>query len=278
MEQDGDLSSLEEDISAFYAVRDIKRLHQPSKEEFLREAVSAHQPCIITGLIDDWTALEKWKANDGFLADAPAKVPVNLTLNGRADSVIGAKEDGREYFVTPAETVMSTKMFLDMLDNPIDGDPIPYLSSQDDNIRKKMPTLLESIPNGLPLAECFKTADGEGGGLEAINLWLGDERSVSSTHKDFFENFYCVVRGEKEFTLLPPTDVMHLKTESFPKASFKYDEQVPTLRPSRDNLIFVPKPSSLLIHVFSSHPAFKEELECMIRLQLETRPYPATKK
>ena len=28
----------------------------------------------------------------------------------------------------------------------------------------------------------------------------------SSVHKDNYENIYCVVRGEKVFTLIPPTD------------------------------------------------------------------------
>ncbi len=30
-----------------------------------------------------------------------------------------------------------------------------------------------------------------------INLWIGDERAVSSAHKDNYENMYCVVVGEK---------------------------------------------------------------------------------
>jgi hypothetical protein len=31
--------------------------------------------------------------------------------------------------------------------------------------------------------------------LEAINLWIGDERSVSSIHKDHYENIYAVISG-----------------------------------------------------------------------------------
>lgn len=30
-----------------------------------------------------------------------------------------------------------------------------------------------------------------------MNLWIGDERSVSSLHKDHYENLYCVVTGHK---------------------------------------------------------------------------------
>lgn len=44
-----------------------------------------------------------------------------------------------------------------------------------------------------------------GNAPEAVNLWIGDSRSVSSCHKDHYENLYVVVRGEKVFTLLPPS-------------------------------------------------------------------------
>lgn len=39
---------------------------------------------------------------------------------------------------------------------------------------------------------------------DAQNLWMGYNDSVSSMHKDPYENIYCVVQGEKHFTLMPP--------------------------------------------------------------------------
>ena len=30
---------------------------------------------------------------------------------------------------------------------------------------------------------------------DAINFWMGDGRAVTSTHKDPYENIYCVVKG-----------------------------------------------------------------------------------
>ncbi|KAG5524489.1 hypothetical protein RHGRI_031226 [Rhododendron griersonianum] len=41
---------------------------------------------------------------------------------------------------------------------------------------------------------------------EAMNLWIGNELSVTSFHRDHYENLYAVVTGEKHFLLLPPTD------------------------------------------------------------------------
>ena len=36
-----------------------------------------------------------------------------------------------------------------------------------------------------------------GGPPEATNLWIGDERSVTSFHKDHYENMYAVLCGTK---------------------------------------------------------------------------------
>lgn len=46
---------------------------------------------------------------------------------------------------------------------------------------------------------------------EAQNFWLGFDNSVSSLHKDPYENFYTTIVGEKHFTLLPPLSILHLQ-------------------------------------------------------------------
>ena len=47
-------------------------------------------------------------------------------------------------------------------------------------------------------------------GPDAVNLWMGDERAVSSMHKDHYENLFYVCSGEKVFTLCPPADAPFL--------------------------------------------------------------------
>lgn len=41
---------------------------------------------------------------------------------------------------------------------------------------------------------------------EAVNVWIGNGASVTSIHSDPYENIYTVIRGEKHFTLFPPTE------------------------------------------------------------------------
>eukprot|EP00605_Chrysophyceae_sp_TOSAG23-4_P000267 GSChrysophyteH1.ASY1.ANO1.309.1 assembled CDS len=233
------LEGLSEDTGAFYSK--IKRMKRPSALEFMRECVSAHQPCIIEGLLEgEWDCLRKWSTTEGFLSRAPPTVDVNITPSGRADSV--NESSGR--FVTPLEMTLSTETFMDMLERPSEEDAIPYLSSQNDNLRQKMPQLLEDCGLSIDIAdECFA------GSPEAINLWVGDGRSVSSLHKDFYENMYCVVRGTKTFILLPPTDIAFLPSRTLPTSTYIYDSQGEpaahtSVRPQKRQLHEVPAADS----------------------------------
>lgn len=206
------LEGLSEDTKNFYSSTYIKRLKNPTALEFMRECVSSHQPCIIEGLLSDWKCIDKWETSQGFLDSAPGNVDVNFTPDGRADSI---NQDG--LFMTPIEMNVKTSLFMAMLENPYENDAVPYLSAQNDNLRDRMPELLKDCSTSLSLAdECFGISP------EAVNLWVGDERSVSSTHKDFFENMYCVVRGCKTFTLFPPTDVAFLPTGLFSSRTYSY--------------------------------------------------------
>lgn len=38
---------------------------------------------------------------------------------------------------------------------------------------------------------------------DAINLWVGNARSVTALHRDNYENVYVQIRGRKHFVLLP---------------------------------------------------------------------------
>jgi hypothetical protein len=58
---------------------------------------------------------------------------------------------------------------------------------------------------------------------DATNIWIGDDRAISSTHKDPYENIYCVVSGSKQFTLLPPTDTCFLYRRMYKSAKYNQD-------------------------------------------------------
>ena len=208
-------------------------MNNPSPLEFLREGVLFYEPIVISNLINDWTAIDRW--NFKYLKEkCQGEYSINVTPHGYADCVLEeqqqeeqkeekeVKERGEKinhsYFFYPSEVKMSMELFLEMISNPQRNDAVPYLSQQNNNLVNYFPELLEDIEPSLPLA-----IDAFGGTLpEALNLWIGDERSVSSLHKDHFENMYAVISGEKIFTLFPPTDIAFLGEAIYPTKRYHY--------------------------------------------------------
>ncbi len=127
-------------------------------------------------------------------------ITVAVTGTGRADSVV----DG--VFVKPYERRMRFGVFLEGVGTAAagghGGSEVLYASRQNSSLTEEFPALVGLLPDPSPwLKEVFGAND-----VDAVNLWLGDRRSVTSAHRDNYENFYLVLRGQKTFTLFPPTD------------------------------------------------------------------------
>ena len=99
------------------------------------------------------------------------------------------------------------------------GPPVVYYSRQNDCLRTEMTKLFSTgiIPKTFSFAEeAFGT-----GPPDAINLWIGNEKSVSSIHKDHYENLFYVCSGQKEFILNPPADILFLQEKEFQNGTFR---------------------------------------------------------
>ena len=98
--------------------------------------------------------------------------------------------------------------------------PVLYYSMQNNCLRTELKPLfsLNLFPHSFPFAEeAFDT-----GPPDAINLWIGNERSVSAMHKDHYENLFYVLSGEKVFTICPPADIPFLYEGDFDSGTFKF--------------------------------------------------------
>ncbi|KAL3791646.1 hypothetical protein ACHAW5_007433 [Stephanodiscus triporus] len=97
--------------------------------------------------------------------------------------------------------------------NGIGHPPVVYYSKQNDCLRTEVAKLFSAqiFPDTFSFAEeAFGT-----GPPDAINLWIGNERAVSSMHKDHYENLFYVCSGQKEFVLCPPADALFLHEDIF---------------------------------------------------------------
>jgi len=211
------LARLAKNTREFWLPRTVprRRATDMSALEFVRDYIATSQPLVLTGLTErEWPCLRLWRDDEYLLKVAgDVEVSVNITPNGRADSV-----DQYGFFVKPCEERMPFREFWETMtqtDNSHSSDVL-YLSRQNDSLRAEFPQLMKDVPPVVPLAlEAF------GCEPEAVNLWIGDDRSVSSCHMDHYDNMYIVVRGEKVFTLLPPAAVPFLHERRCPPATFE---------------------------------------------------------
>ncbi|KAH9117179.1 hypothetical protein LEN26_012763 [Aphanomyces euteiches] len=224
------LAQLSEDSKDFWTPRTIARISRPSPLEFYRDYVSKNIPVVITDAFDHWPALHKW--TDDYLVETLGDhhVTVDVTPFGYGDAVVDL--DDKSVFVMPEERNMTFRDFVQILhDSQFDG--VPYLSHQNDSLREQFPALMQDVDPIVDFA-----AEAFGNGPEAVNLWIGDERAVSTMHKDHYENMYCVVRGRKHFTLLPPSDVAFLYETEYPTGRYVHKNTTTPRdfnRPCRDH-------------------------------------------
>jgi len=128
----------------------------------------------------------------------------------------------------------------------IESSEIHYLQSQNGNVysnrffqngpledSSEFASLRPDIP-----PEVSWCSEAFGRSPDAVNLWIGDSRSVTSIHSDPYENIYTVIRGAKHFTLLPPTESWCLQERMYPHAIY-------TRSSSEKGLVLTPSPSSV---------------------------------
>ncbi|KAL6770523.1 hypothetical protein ACKKBF_B31595 [Auxenochlorella protothecoides x Auxenochlorella symbiontica] len=182
--------------------------HPPSALQFCREYVGPNRPVLVRGAVSEWPALTLWNEEYLIRALGPTPLTISTTPNGRADALVpgpdGSALDpdtGNPVFALPMESKVDIATFYQCLRRRDGASPVPYLQYQNSSLSVEAPQLLADVALELGWAsEAF------GNQPEAVNLWVGDERSVTSWHRDPYENMYVVVRGAKRFHLLAPAD------------------------------------------------------------------------
>ncbi|KAL7625793.1 hypothetical protein AAE478_005016 [Parahypoxylon ruwenzoriense] len=184
---------------------------EPSPLEFMR-FVGRNAPFVVRRGAADWAAIRRWKAS--YLREQLAGHHVNVAVTpfGNADAPTplssagrgGDKYMGELVFAKPHEEDQPFDSFLSYLisqekQNDYTGTgEVRYAQTQNDNLRHEYSSLYSEVPPSIPFARIAlqKSPD-------AINLWIGNSRSVTALHRDNYENVYVQVAGRKHFVLLP---------------------------------------------------------------------------
>lgn len=125
------------------------------------------------------------------------------------DYVIAQEKHGEEGNVRYAQTRTFHREFRV-------SQPTAYWRTENDNLRDEYLKLFGDVEHDIPWARIAldKTPD-------AINLWIGNSKSVTALHRDNYENIYCQVTGLKSFVLLPPVEAPCVQERMVPCASYE---------------------------------------------------------
>lgn len=118
-----------------------------------------------------------------------------------ADAVTYDPNTDREYFVLPHEESMPFNDFLDIIQGKRNTPHAHYISLQNDSLHTEFSALKDDIDE-----EISWCSEALGKKPDAVNFWMGNDKSITSLHKDPYENCYAVIRGEKTFVLIPPSE------------------------------------------------------------------------
>ncbi len=165
----------------------LARIPPPSKEYFYRHYVRTGTPVVITGLVSNWQALERWNFEYFQSYFSHTEAGVVRLKNGELD--LNTERGSKTERLTVGETIQS--IMQGKLDNGwVIASPV-----------EAFPPVLQQ--DYAPPAYC---ADGQ---FLRARIFLGPSGTVTSLHQDLFENLYITVKGKKRITLFSPSSPVY---------------------------------------------------------------------
>ncbi len=170
---------------------EIERREKLPREQFLAEYYSTNRPVIITGMMGDWPALQRWSLDDfdRRFGDRPVEIQI-----GR-DAALGNYEAEREKF---ARTLPFGE-FLKMVRSAGRSNDFYMTANNDSKNKQVLAGLWEDL---VQLPEYLDTRDPNGG-----FLWIGPAGTITPFHHDLTNNFMAQVIGRKRVKIAPSWDL-----------------------------------------------------------------------
>ncbi|KAH7166252.1 putative phospholipase [Dactylonectria macrodidyma] len=198
---------------------------EPSPLEFMR-FVARNTPFVIRGGASSWKACQEW--NSAYLLSALKGQSVNVAVTpfGNADAPTVHPDHDFPVFAKPHYEDQPFDQFLEYVvrhetdpDFPHNAE-VRYAQTQNDNLRDEYVTLFSDVQKDIPFARIAldKAPD-------AVNLWIGNSKSVTALHKDNYENIYVQVLGRKHFVLFPSLCHPLVNEQSLHPATYSRNER-----------------------------------------------------
>lgn len=179
-------------------------IQQENLEKFA-EMIGKNRPILFKDALAKWTGFKEWEMNNDLILQemADSVVTVACTPDGYADAI--KKHNEQLIFTLPDEQEMAFKVFWDKLRNNSNSNSVKYyVQSQCDNLSSDFKRLSSRMPIDI-FEQLASELLGDAIQPEASNVWIGSDSSITSLHKDYYDNLYAVLRGTKQFYLLKPS-------------------------------------------------------------------------
>jgi hypothetical protein len=168
------------------ASSEVPRRARLSGEVFLDEHYRRNQPVIITGMLDDCAARDKWTYEHLIAQLGDREVEVQFGRDADQDYEINSQAHKRrmpfgDYVALVRDSGVSNDFYM--------------TANNDGRNRESLRELMADLP---PLAEYLR----EGGGF----FWFGPAGTVTPFHHDLTNNFMIQVAGRKRVRLIAPCD------------------------------------------------------------------------
>jgi hypothetical protein len=168
---------------------EIERRHKLSRDEFLHEYYSTNRPVVITGMMDDWPALQRW--NLDYFA---------RTFGDRVVEIQMGRTAGANYEMEREKFAQRIRFgdFIEMVQKAGETNDF-YLAANNSSANR---AVLSELWNDIVQIPEYLAPHSPGG-----FLWMGPAGTITPFHHDLTNNFMAQVIGRKRIKLAPSWDL-----------------------------------------------------------------------
>ena len=175
---------------------DIPRLHRLSATSFLNDFYSSGRPVIMTGMMGDWPALQKWNFAYFNRAFGDKEVQVQFGRNG---------DEHYELNKIDHQKLMRFGDYVEMVRTVGTTNDFYMTANNDPQNREALAGLWQDV---LPLSE-YLDPEVPGG-----FLWFGPAGTITPFHHDLTNNFMAQVIGRKRVLIVASSEIANIYNHS----------------------------------------------------------------
>jgi len=172
---------------------EIERREKLSRGEFYVRYYLNNKPVIITGMLEDWPARQKW--NFQYLRDKVGDAMVQVQMGRTTDA-------NYEINTEKLRQIMPMRQYVDMIENAGNTNDFYMTANNTSQNRRELAALWEDI-GGIP--EYLDPNSPDDG-----FLWFGPTGTLTPFHHDLTNNFMAQVMGSKRVRMIPACELPYV--------------------------------------------------------------------